>query len=76
MSGLVTTACWAFNAQGAGTNKDTSGWCQDLEIYKNMGTPFYVRSKEEYVKLIESVDTPTRMGFIPLLEWHGLDKLR
>ncbi len=65
-------SCWAFNAQGAGANPDDPGAARALEIYKQMGQPFHVRPLEQYLQLIRPWK-PDEKGFIPLLEWHGLD---
>ena len=43
------------------------------EIYKNMGTPVYMRTMEEYADLVRPWKADAN-GFIPLLEWHGIDQ--
>ncbi len=49
----------------------TRGCVEVLKIYENMGSPVYIRSKNEYLKLIAPW-TPDEKGFVSLLEWHGL----
>ena len=65
-------ACWVFNAQAAGTNKDDPMVVEMIRTYKNMGSPVHIRSKNEYVKLIHPW-TPDEKGLVSLLDWHGLD---
>ena len=65
-------ACLVFNAQGADANKNDPGMVQMFKIYEGMGSPFHIRSKNEYLKLIAPW-TPDEKGFISLLQWHGLD---
>ena len=43
-----------------------------LKIYESMGSPLYIRSMNEYMKLIAPW-TPDEKGFVSLLQWHGLD---
>ena len=38
-----------------------------------MGTPVYVRTMEEYADLVRPWKADAN-GFIPLLEWHGIDR--
>lgn len=66
-------SCWAFNAQAAGANKTHPAWLSALDLYKRMGTPFYLRSKEEYEELVRPWHADNN-GFVPLLKWHGFDR--
>lgn len=66
-------ATWAFNAQGADISKDHPASLEVIKIYQGMGTTLYIRSRDEYMKLIAPW-TPDETGFIPLLQWHGLDR--
>lgn len=63
---------WAFNAQAANANVNDPSVAKLLAIYKQMGTPFTIRSVERYIELLK----PWRpeSDFIPLLEWHGFDQ--
>jgi hypothetical protein len=64
-------SCWVFNIQGL--NRDDPTSMQVLEIYKNLGAPLRIRTQEEGQDLIHPWDLDEG-GFIPLLEWHGLDQ--
>jgi hypothetical protein len=68
-------SCWAFNAQaqGTGASADDPAVVNVREIYKQMGTPFYPRSLEKFQSLIRPWKTDST-GFVPFLEWHGLDR--
>lgn len=66
-------SCWAFNAQGAGVSKDHPSAVKGIEMYRNMGTPVYVREREEYEELLKPWH-PDKNGFISLLDWHGFDQ--
>ena len=66
-------ASWAFNAQGADVNREHPAALEAINIYRRMGTPVYIRSKDEYLKLIAPW-TPDERGFVSLLQWHGLDQ--
>ncbi|MCB9154715.1 MAG: SAM-dependent methyltransferase [Caldilineae bacterium] len=68
-----TESCWAFNAQGAGISKDHPGTLTVLEMYRNMGTPLYVRERQEYEGLLKPWH-PDSNGFISLLDWHGFEQ--
>jgi hypothetical protein len=66
-------SCWAFNAQGGGFSKDHPNTIKVLEMYRNMGTPLYIRTKEEYEDLVRPWHADGA-GFLPLTEWHGFDE--
>jgi hypothetical protein len=66
-------ACWAFNLQGADGNPDDPAAREVLQIYQNMGTPFYVRPLKEFAGLLEPWHVDAK-GFLPFLEWHGFDQ--
>ena len=65
--------CWVFNAQAAGARADDPAMMGIMEIYKQLGTPLYVRSLEQYRELVQPWQ-PDERGFVSLLEWHGLDE--
>jgi hypothetical protein len=65
-------SCLAYNAQGV-LNKDDSGVQTVLELYANLGAPFYTRSLEQHLALFHSWQLDEN-GLIPLLEWHGFDE--
>jgi hypothetical protein len=66
-------SCLAFNAQLAGVNPDDPASLQVANIYRQMGTPIYLRSVEHYHKLIGDWKLDNG-GFVPLLEWHGFNQ--
>lgn len=65
-------SCFVFNAQGANINPSHPMSLKVSEIYQKMGTPLYPRPLEKYMELLQPWK-PQGDGFIPLLEWHGLD---
>jgi hypothetical protein len=67
------SSCWAFNLQGADGNPDDPIGRQVLEIYKNIGTPFNVRSLQRFVDLLSPWHAD-KNGFLSFLEWHGFDQ--
>jgi hypothetical protein len=62
---------WAFNAQAGNSNPNEPGVAKVLEIYRQMGTPFYVRSLDRYLELLKPWRPESH--FIPFTEWHGFD---
>ncbi len=64
--------CWAFNLQGAGLSRSHPAGAEILDTYAKMGSPAYVRSKEEYLELLKPWRVDDK-GLIALLDWHGLD---
>ncbi len=64
-------ACMAFNAQFASADPNNPAIKAVLAIYEKMGSPVYLRKLDEYCRLIPPW-MPDRLGFIPLLQWHGL----
>jgi hypothetical protein len=65
-------ACWALNAQGADMNPQDPATIQVVKIYQQMGQETYPRSLKGYQELVEPW-YPDEMGFLSLLEWHGMD---
>jgi hypothetical protein len=65
--------CWAFHTQGAGSDPDDPKVAEVLEIYEQMGKPFYIRSLDDFKSLIHPWQAGEE-GFISLLEWHGFDQ--
>jgi hypothetical protein len=66
-------SCLVFNAQAAGVNIQDPAMIKVVNIYEQMGSHLIFRSLKQYEKLIK----PWKMekaGFIPLLEWNGLDQ--
>jgi hypothetical protein len=66
-------SCWAFNAQGADINFQDPDIIKVIKIYEQTGNPGYFRTLKRYKELILPWHVD-KMGFIPLLEWHGLDQ--
>lgn len=66
------SACWAFNAQGAGFSTNHPASAAILEMYERMGTPLQFRTQESYVQLVKPWQSD-EFGYVSLLDWHGLD---
>lgn len=66
------TSCWAFNGQGANADPNGPGMVKLLEIYRNMGSQFRIRSTDEYLALLKPWH-PDAQGFMPFIKWHALD---
>jgi hypothetical protein len=64
---------WAFNAQGANGNPNHPDAAKLLALYKQMGTPFHVRTTEQYAELVKPWH-PENGSFTPLTEWNGFDQ--
>jgi hypothetical protein len=62
----------AFNAQGADIDKDDPAVARNIAIYEKMGAKLTMRTLDQYRELIKPWRTDDA-GFVPLLEWHGLD---
>jgi hypothetical protein len=60
-------SCWVFQALAMAGGEEV------LQIYEEMGKPFYGRSLDAYKKLLKPWRTGED-GFISLLEWHGFDQ--
>jgi hypothetical protein len=63
----------AFNAQGANSNMADPNVKRLIERYQQMGSPFRVRTTDEYMELVK----PWRVEsgqFIALTEWNGFDQ--
>ncbi len=65
--------CWVFHAQGADFSTSHPASATVLEMYKRIGSPLRSRSLESYMQLIRPWHADEK-GYIPLLEWHGLDQ--
>lgn len=66
-------SCLAFNGQLAELNVQDPAVIQVVKIYENMGTQVFLRTLKQYEEMVQ----PWRVdanGWIPLLEWHGLDQ--
>ncbi|MFZ2488138.1 MAG: SAM-dependent methyltransferase [Anaerolineae bacterium] len=66
-------SCWAFNAQGADGNPDDPIGKQVLAIYAQMGSPFRVRTLQEYEQVLKPWKGDEQ-GYLSFLEWHGFDQ--
>lgn len=66
-------SCWVFNAQFADTNPNHPAAAPILEIYRQTGSPIYLRSVARYLELVAPW-RPDARGFVPLLDWHGFSK--
>jgi len=64
---------WAFNAQGANGNPNDPYVMKLLSIYKQTGTPFHLRTIDQYIELVKPWH-PENGSFIPLIEWNGFDQ--
>ncbi|MEA3337622.1 MAG: SAM-dependent methyltransferase [Chloroflexota bacterium] len=67
------TSTWAFNAQGAEGKSDQVRADEVLQIYRQMGTPFYLRSLSRYKELVQPW-RPDDQGFVNFLDWHSFDE--
>ncbi len=63
----------AFNAQGANSNPDDPNMKQLLDRYQQMGSPFRIRTTEEYIELVKPWH-PEGGSFVALTEWNGFDQ--
>ncbi len=66
-------SCWVFNFQAADVNPNNPAVIQGMEIYRQTGSPVYVRSKARYLELIAPWH-PDELGLVSLLDWHGFDE--
>jgi hypothetical protein len=66
-------SCLAYNAQGADENPNDPAMIRAIQIYEEMGTPFYLRPLDKHRELMQPW-RPDANGFISLLEWHGFDQ--
>ncbi|HEY58768.1 MAG TPA: hypothetical protein G4O04_09595 [Anaerolineae bacterium] len=66
-------AVLAFNAQLADVELDPNDPIQQklLKTYREMGSPLYIRTLEQYRELIQPWKPDG--GFVSLLEWHDFD---
>ncbi len=65
-------SCFAFHAQGAGSDPNDPANLQVVKIYEQMGPTLYNHSLAEYEQALLPWH-PDKIGFISLLQWHGLD---
>lgn len=66
-------SCMAFNAQGVSFNREDPAILKLEKIYKDLGQPAVTRTVEEFQKLVLPWKAD-KIGFVPLLEWHGFDQ--
>jgi hypothetical protein len=68
-----SNTCFAFQAQGADMNAEHPAMKKAIDLYKSMGSQFYIRPLEHYLQLIQpwKVD---KGGFVSLSEWHDLEE--
>ena len=64
---------WAFNAQGANSNRDDPEMKKLVDRYAQMGSPFHIRTTDQYMELVKPW-RPEGGEFIPLTEWNGFDQ--
>lgn len=64
-------SCLAYNSQGV-SNPDDPSIKQSQEIYKSMGTPFYVRTLETHNRNLKPWNLEPE-GHVSLLEWSNFD---
>jgi O-methyltransferase involved in polyketide biosynthesis len=62
----------AFNAQGADIDKDDPAVAHNVALYEKMGVKLTMRTLSQYQELVKPW-RPDSAGFVPLLQWHGLD---
>jgi hypothetical protein len=66
-------SCWAFNAQLADVGLTDPGVVRATKLYEQMGSPLRLRTLEEYQTLTQPW-RPDEKGFIPFMDWHGIDR--
>lgn len=64
---------WAFNAQAANANAHDPHVAKLLGLYQQMGSPFHLRTTEQYIELLKPWRLETGQ-FTPLTEWNGFDQ--
>lgn len=67
------TSCWAFQAQGTGTDVNDPNIARNIKAYADMGSPLYVQSLEQLEQTLFPWHSDQH-GYIDLLSWHGLGK--
>jgi hypothetical protein len=65
-------ACLAFQAQAVTLNPDDPSMRKAQAIYEQMGSPFFIRSLDETIQLLQPW-RPDEPGFVDLLSWHSLN---
>jgi hypothetical protein len=66
-------SCLAFNAQGANVNLQDPAIIKVTNQYEQMGSRLNFRTVKQYEELTQPWKLE-KEGFIPLLEWNGLDE--
>jgi hypothetical protein len=66
-------SCLAFNAQGVDSNLEDPAMVKLTKIYGNTKQLTATRTLEKFQELVLPWHAD-KMGFIPLLEWHGLSR--
>jgi hypothetical protein len=67
-------SCWAFNAQLADADPTNPIMMKVLNIYKQMGSPVYLRDLDQYRTLVQPWHTD-ETGFVSFMDWHGIDQI-
>jgi len=65
-------SCWAFFCQGADMDLNDPGFAKTAKIYEQMGSKLNVRDLTRFQELLKPWRADEK-GYIPFLEWHGLD---
>ncbi len=63
---------WAFFCQGADQNANDPNFVKAAKIYEQMGTKLSIRDLNRFQELLKPWHADEK-GYIPFLEWHGLD---
>ncbi len=66
-------SCLVFNAQAADVNTNDPAAIEAVNIYKQIGTPIYLRQLDTYRELLKPWKFE-KNGFVDLLNWHGFDQ--
>jgi hypothetical protein len=66
-------SCLAFNAQAVNSDLENPVVAKLAKIYGNTKQPSVTRTLEKFQELLLPWHAD-EMGFVPLLEWHGLDR--
>jgi hypothetical protein len=68
-----TKSCWAFFCQGGDMDITDPGFAKTAKIYEQMGSKLNVRNLARFQELLKPWRADKK-GYIPFLEWHGLDE--
>jgi SAM-dependent methyltransferase len=65
-------SCLVFNAQLAEMDPEEPALVQALNIYKQFGTPGYIRTLKHYEELLQPWHMDEQ-GFVSLIDWNGFE---